>query len=65
MVRAQKAAGPRTPKEPGRSKALKRDNPLCARKAQRNGKVKRKHNQCLARGLVRRAGVAEMERGMP
>ncbi len=66
MLDAQRrTGGERAPKEPGRSRALKRDNPLCARKAQRNGRVTRKHNQELARGLARRAGVTAFERGMP
>lgn len=60
MLFAQRATGgERAPKEPGRTRALKRDNPLCARKAQRNGKTQRRHNQELARGLARRAGVSD------
>lgn len=55
MLFAQRATGgERAPKEPGRARALKRDNPLCTRKAQRNGKATRRHNQELARGLARR-----------
>jgi hypothetical protein len=61
MLYAQRTTGgERAPKEPGRSAALKRDNPLCARKAQRNGKTRRRHNQELSRGLARRAGGADV-----
>lgn len=64
MLHAQRSTGgTRAPKEPGRSAALKRDNPLCDRKAQRNGKNKRRHNQALARGLARRA--AERQTNAP
>ncbi len=65
MVKAQRAVSGRAPKHAGRTATLKRDNPLCARKAQRNGRVTRKHNQELARGLARRAGITTLERGMP
>lgn len=58
MLYAQRATGgERAPKEPGRTRALKRDNPLCDRKAQCNGKTRRRHNQELARGLARKAGA--------
>lgn len=64
MLVAQKLiANQRAPKDPGRTKALKRDNPMCARKAQRNGKAKRRHNQELAKGMLRRAYGSALQIG--